>query len=608
MSDVLPEPPFPGDEPIAAFPAAARAWIERLFAVRRDVRHFDPQIPVPDAVLERVLMAAHLAPSVGFSQPWRFIVMREPTRRARIRDSFLACRRAEAARFPPERREQYLSLKLEGIVDAPVNLCVVADLRSQGEAILGTTVQPESVRASVLCAVQNLWLAARAEGLGVGWVSVVEPQVLRAELGLPAGVEPVAYLCVGTPARPYHRPMLEEVGWKTRLDLRQVIHDERFVDSRPSGGLTTPHAAALPLSSKVHAPEPVYERELLEQRAWDELVMPPRSCGRLQELATFWATRRAPLEAPKPALAIFAADHGVVVEAVSAYSSVSTLGVVSALMAEQSTAAVLALRFGIPLTLCDVGTANDRSRLPRLPRVPLLDRRIAAGTRNLAREAAMSESQCEAALEVGRSVVRGVCKSGVNVLGLGEVGIGNTTSAAAICAALLDLEASEVAGRGTGLDADSVQHKAQVIAGALERLGTRCGDPNSVLREVGGFEIAALVGAILEARTRGLVIMLDGAVTGAAALLAERMQPGVVSYCVASHVSAERCGELLLSALGLTPLLRWELCLGEGAGSALGIDVLATALSVRRAVATFAEVGIVDRARTDQIVKRLSHD
>src|SRR5262249_40138215 len=134
------------------------------------------------------------SPSVGFSQPWGFIIVRDRDVRERIRQSFLRCRQAEAVRYPPERREEYLAHRLEGILDSALNVCVAVDLRSRGEAILGTTAQPEAVRASACCAVENLWLAARAEGIGVGWVSIVEPAVLRAELGLPPGVEPIAYL------------------------------------------------------------------------------------------------------------------------------------------------------------------------------------------------------------------------------------------------------------------------------------------------------------------------------------------------------------------------------------------------------------------------------
>ena len=173
------------DAPLA-FTEDERAAVYRAIALRRDVRHFERR-DVDPAALRRILDAAHHAPSVGLSQPWRFVLIDERDRRERIRASFLRCRDAEAVRFPAARRAQYTSYKLEGIHDAAVNVCVVVDLRDDGEAILGTTVQPESIRASAICAVQNLWLAARVEGLGVGWVSIVEPSVLRRELALPRG-------------------------------------------------------------------------------------------------------------------------------------------------------------------------------------------------------------------------------------------------------------------------------------------------------------------------------------------------------------------------------------------------------------------------------------
>jgi 5,6-dimethylbenzimidazole synthase len=233
MSEAPPQDVVP-DHGFQPFPAEARAWIHKLFAVRRDVRHFDVERHIPQATLERVLTSAHRAPSVGLSQPWRFVLVRNRARRERIRESFLACREREAQRFSGDRRAQYESLKLEGIVEAPLNVCVAADLRDGAEPVLGTTVQPESLRASVVCAVQNLWLAARAEGLGVGWVSIVELSVLRHELRLPEGVEPIAYLCLGYPARRYDAPMLEELGWKHGRPLASVLHDE--VWSEPALG------------------------------------------------------------------------------------------------------------------------------------------------------------------------------------------------------------------------------------------------------------------------------------------------------------------------------------------------------------------------------------
>jgi 5,6-dimethylbenzimidazole synthase len=214
-------------EAIARFSDEARRALYDAIALRRDIRHFDKNADVDAATIERILGAANLAPSVGFSQPWGFVVVRDVATRGRIRESFLRCREAEAVRYPPERRAQYLSYRLEGLLDAPLNVCVAVDLRPREEAILGTTVQPEAVRASACCAVQNLWLAARVEGIGVGWVSIIEPAVLRRELGLPPGVEPVAYLCIGHPIAFRARPMLEEVGWRPRRALANAMHEER---------------------------------------------------------------------------------------------------------------------------------------------------------------------------------------------------------------------------------------------------------------------------------------------------------------------------------------------------------------------------------------------
>jgi 5,6-dimethylbenzimidazole synthase len=204
----------------------ARRAVYEVIESRRDIREFSAGAPLDEAVLLRILAAAHQAPSVGYSQPWDFVLVRDTARRARIHESFMRCRRAEAARFPLERRERYLAYKLEGILDSALNVCVT--VRRADEPVLGATTQPDALLWSVCCAVQNLWLAARAEGVGVGWVSIVEPAVLRAELSLPAGVDPVAYLCVGYPLEFRARPMLEETGWAARRPLAEAIHHETF--------------------------------------------------------------------------------------------------------------------------------------------------------------------------------------------------------------------------------------------------------------------------------------------------------------------------------------------------------------------------------------------
>jgi 5,6-dimethylbenzimidazole synthase len=202
--------------------------IYEAIRLRRDIRHFRAGEPIAEDTLRRILEAAHHAPSVGYSQPWDFILVRDRGRRTRIRESFLRCREREAASYSPERREKYLSYRLEGILESALNVCVTVDRRPRPEPVLGTVVQPVALLGSVFCAVQNFWLAARAEGVGVGWVSIVEPEVLAGELGLPAGVEPAAYLCVGVPVEFRERPLLEETGWNARRALEKAIHDETF--------------------------------------------------------------------------------------------------------------------------------------------------------------------------------------------------------------------------------------------------------------------------------------------------------------------------------------------------------------------------------------------
>lgn len=210
------------------FGEADRAAVYRAIESRRDVRNEFLPDPVSDEVLARLLKAAHCAPSVGLSQPWSFIVVRSAETRARVADIF-ARRNAEAAgMFEGERAAQYRRLKLEGIETAPLNICVVCDRSRGGPVVLGRTHQRDVDLYSTVCAVQNFWLAARAEGIGVGWVSIFEPDDLRPVFGLPDHVEVVAYLCVGHVDRLHMRPELEARRWGERLPLADVVFDERW--------------------------------------------------------------------------------------------------------------------------------------------------------------------------------------------------------------------------------------------------------------------------------------------------------------------------------------------------------------------------------------------
>jgi len=214
-----------------AFAAEERDAVYRAIHRRRDVRLFRDD-PVPDALLAQVLAAGHHAPSVGFMQPWSFMLIRSAETRSRVKDLYLRERQAAACFFDEPRRSQYLGMKLEGICEAPVNLCVTCDPTRAGTQVLGRNSQPETDVYSTCLAVQNIWLAARAEGLGVGWVSILKTGELRDILAIPPHVVPVAYLCIGWPHDLPARPMLQEAGWRDRLPLRDVLRGERF-DTSP---------------------------------------------------------------------------------------------------------------------------------------------------------------------------------------------------------------------------------------------------------------------------------------------------------------------------------------------------------------------------------------
>lgn len=210
-----------------AFPPTLRRGLYEAIFRRRDVRAFRSD-PVPDEVLARVLIAAHHAPSVGFTQPWDFILVRDRERRRKVRRIFEEERLKNAAQFSGARRENFLSFKLEGILEAPLNIIVTCQRDRFGPGVLGK-VGPADVEVYSTClAIGNLWLAARAEGVGVGWVSIIRNRELKRIFAIPRHVVPVAYLCVGYAKSFPSRPLLETAGWAARLPTRQSIHFESW--------------------------------------------------------------------------------------------------------------------------------------------------------------------------------------------------------------------------------------------------------------------------------------------------------------------------------------------------------------------------------------------
>ena len=217
--------------PAGPFSDDDRDAVYKAIYSRRDVRdQFLPR-PIPDEVVHRLLDAAHHAPSVGFMQPWNFITIRAQAERERIWQAFNKANDEAVAMFPQARQSKYKSLKLEGIRKAPLNICVTCDRERNGDVVLGRTHNANMDLYSTVCAVQNLWLAARSEGIGMGWVSIFRDEDLKALLGIPERIEIVAFLCLGYVDELYERPELEVKGWNKRLALEGLVFEGRWRES-----------------------------------------------------------------------------------------------------------------------------------------------------------------------------------------------------------------------------------------------------------------------------------------------------------------------------------------------------------------------------------------
>jgi len=287
---------------------------------------------------------------------------------------------------------------------------------------------------------------------------------------------------------------------------------------------------------------------------------------------------------------VFAGDHGVAEEGVSLFPQAVTAEMVKNFARGGAAISVLARQLGATLEVVNLGTAFDTGELPGV-----LQCNLGKGTANFAQTAAMTESQLAAALQAGSDSAARAAKSGAALFIGGEMGIANTTAAAALACVLLKLQPQQLAGPGTGLDQAGVQHKAAVVARALALHEAYLGDPLEVLRRLGGFEIAALTGAFIGCAQRGIPVLVDGYITTAAALLAVRIQPSVADWLMYAHRSAEPGHILMLDALQAKPLLNLGMRLGEGSGAAVAVTIIRLACALHNEMATFAEAGVSDR-------------
>ncbi len=550
-----------------------RAALADVIDARRDIRRFRPD-PVPDALIERILEAAHRAPSVGLSQPWRFIVVRDPHTRARMRGLAERERWRQAPRFD-ERAGAFLDQKVEGVLEAPVGICVCCVSPPPGTEVLGRATIPQTDVYSTACAVQNLWLTARAEGLGVGWVSFYRPSELRDVLGIPEDVEPLAWLCVGWPDERPTRPGLERAGWGARRRVEEVVMRERWT-SEATHGHASGSAGPIPDAAA---------RTAVRDRA-DRLVKPLGSLGALEDVIERWAAATgAPPPAPLTAAhLICAADHGHATRGSSLFGQEVTAQVAAAAARGETAIGVLARARGERVAIADVGLVGD-------PPAGCVAARVRPGTGDTTVEPAMTIEECRRAIAAGQRLARALlADTGADCLVVGEIGIGNTATAASLVCALTGATPEQAVGRGTGLDAQGLERKRALVRAAVER--RHPADPELALAELGGLELAALVGAIHAAHGLHVPVVLDGVATAVAALVATRLRPACREWLFAGHRSAEPIHAMLLAELGLEPLLDLRLRLGEGSGAALALPLIEQAGRLHRELATFEEAGV----------------
>ncbi len=520
------------------------ASLERVVGARRDIRRYRPD-PVPDDVLTAVLTAGHRGPSVGHSQPWRFVVVTEAATRDAAALMADRCRLRQAAGMAEESARGLLDLRLEGIREAPVGVVVACDRRTPAAGVLGRATFPDADLWSCAAAIENMWLTARAHGLGLGWVTLFEPAELKQLLGLPDGVETLGWLCLGWPDERPPEPGLERAGWSRRLPLEQVVMRERWSEREAP-------------TSHLRAPDQQHVVGARDRS--DDLLTVPGSLGVLDSVLDR-VTALPAVDGPGT-LVVAAADHAVTAYGVTAFDPSVTADVARATREGTSMGAVAAAAAGLAVELIDAGIACSRG--------------------DLVTTDALDETTYAALLALGRERGRALATSGP--VALGEVGVGNTTVASAVAAALLGLPADQVVGRGSSADSTMIERKRDVVARALARVGASA-DPHEVVQRLGGGELAVLTGVVLGVAGAGGVVVLDGLATSVCALAAVRAEPAVAAHLVAGQRSREKAHAAVLHDLGLEPLLDLRIRAGEGVGAALATGLVKDALALRRGVA-----------------------
>lgn len=552
--------------------------LDKIMQSRRDTRHFTAD-PVPDDVLAKALQAGNYAPSVGLTDATRYYTIHSTEVKKAIKKLFVAYdAKAIAQTDNLEQEQAYKALKLEAIEEAPVGLVIAYDRSVLNSFTIGTVGSNESIKFSAVCAAQNIWLSLTEQGFSMGWVSILNYHQFKQLLALPEHIEPLGYFCVGKPATDYGKqPMLQQLEWREKQSAAQVTTIDYL---HPIEDVITP--AVPQQQSKDLSFETAIQFKI------DQKTKPTASLGVLETLAKQIAVVFQ-TDSPKiiaPHLVVFAADHGIANHGVSAYPQDVTRQMVTNFLDGGAAINVFCKQNNIALSIVDAGVNYD---FPT--NTSLIAAKIGKGTASFLNDPAMSSTELELCFSKGAEIVRTIAQTNCNCIGFGEMGIGNTTTAAVLMSVLLQIPIEECIGLGTGIANEKLQFKLEIAKKALNNY-TGPETLDSQLAYFGGFEIMQMAGAMLEAKAQNMLILVDGFIATVAFLVAYKKDAAVLQNAIFCHLSAEQGHKKIINYLGVRPLLQLDLRLGEGTGCALAFPLVQSAIAFLNEMASFESAGV----------------
>lgn len=555
------------------------SYLDDILKSRRDTRHFTGD-EVPDEVIEKALQAGHWAPSVGLTDATKYYIVKSAAVKSAIKNLF-ADYNTKAAELTdnPEQKELYQSLKLEAIEEAPIGLIIAYDRSVLNQFTIGTVGSNEAVKFSSVCAAQNIWLSLTEQGYGMGWVSILNYYQFKKIIDLPENMEPIGYFCIGKPATNYdNQPMLQQLKWKQKSETPDCTEIKTVVKEEVPN---------FKFNSQVKNKNKVAFNRLLQEKI-DSKTKPVGALGVLEDLAFQMGSVFETLnpEIKNPNIVVFGADHGIANHGVSAYPQDVTRQMVNNFLEGGAAINVFCHQNNISLSIVDSGVNYDFPTNAKL-----IPAKIAKGTQSFLHVPAMSETELQLCFEKGKLIVANIAKTGCNCIGFGEMGIGNTSTAAVLMSLLTGFPIEECVGKGTGVEDEKLLQKQNILQKALENYSGQ----DQIMEQLayfGGFEIIQMAGGMLTAYDHNMLILVDGFICSVAFLIASKMNPNIQENAIFCHVSAENAHQKLLNYLGAKPILNLDLRLGEGTGCAIAFPILKSAEAFLNEMATFENAGV----------------